>query len=125
MTGYSYNPESLVVSTEPMKFWHNFLALPLVFGSFLLGTILVLIGAGANRKRIGTALLDFLNKTKIPFFSTQMGKGVIDERHNLNLGTAALSKDDYIHCAIDYADLIINVGSWYYWETTIFYGVRW
>ncbi len=71
---------------------------------------LLLIGAGANRKRIGTALLDFVNKTKIPFFSTQMGKGVIDERHELNLGTAALSKDDYIHCAIEYADLIINVG---------------
>ena len=48
MTGYGYNPESLVVSTEPMKFWHNFLALPLVAGSFLLGTILVLIGAGVG-----------------------------------------------------------------------------
>jgi len=71
---------------------------------------LLLIGAGANRQIICSALLDFVNTTKIHFFSTQMGKGVIDERHALNLGTAALSKDDYIHCAIDYADLIINVG---------------
>jgi acetolactate synthase-1/2/3 large subunit len=39
-----------------------------------------------------------------------MGKGVIDERHPRFLGTAALSADDFIHCAIDRADLIINVG---------------
>ena len=71
---------------------------------------LLLIGAGANRTRIGNALTDFVNETGIPFFSTQMGKGVIDENHKLCLSTAALSKDDFIHCAIERADLIINVG---------------
>ena len=71
---------------------------------------LLCIGAGANRTRIGNALTDFVNETGIPFFSTQMGKGVIDENHKLCLSTAALSKDDFIHCAIDRADLIINVG---------------
>lgn len=71
---------------------------------------LLLVGAGANRTRIGTALTDFVNKTGMPFFSTQMGKGVIDENHPLCLSTAALSKDDFIHCAIERADLIINVG---------------
>ena len=71
---------------------------------------LLLIGAGANRNRIGSALTDFVNETGIPFFSTQMGKGVIDENHKLCLSTAALSKDDFIHCAIERADLIINVG---------------
>ncbi len=39
-----------------------------------------------------------------------MGKGVVDERSDLFLGTAALSDGDYLHCAIDRADLIINVG---------------
>tara|TARA_A100001015_G_C14971415_1_gene705309 strand:+ start:728 stop:1738 length:1011 start_codon:yes stop_codon:yes gene_type:complete len=71
---------------------------------------LILIGAGANRKRTGNALIAFIEKTKIPFFNTQMGKGVIDERHPLFLGTAALSSNDYLHYAIDKADLIINVG---------------
>ncbi len=71
---------------------------------------LLLIGAGANRTRIGDALTNFVNETGIPFFSTQMGKGVIDENHKLCLSTAALSKDDFIHCAIERADLIINVG---------------
>jgi len=71
---------------------------------------LLLIGAGANRKRTSKALKDFIEKTGIPFFNTQMGKGVVDERHPKFLGTAALSDHDFIHCAINRADLIINVG---------------
>jgi acetolactate synthase-1/2/3 large subunit len=71
---------------------------------------LLLIGAGANRKATGQALKDFVDKTGIYFFDTQLGKGVIDERHEQFLGTAALSDHDFIHCAIDRADLIINVG---------------
>ncbi|MCT4602192.1 MAG: acetolactate synthase large subunit [Marinifilum sp.] len=71
---------------------------------------LLLIGAGANRKRTSKALSDFIEKTGIFFFNTQMGKGVVDERHPQYLGTAALSDHDYLHCALDRADLIINVG---------------
>ncbi len=71
---------------------------------------LLLIGAGANRKLITKMLTQLINKTGIPFFNTQMGKGVIPEDHPLFLGTAALSDNDYLHCAIDRADLIINVG---------------
>ncbi len=71
---------------------------------------LVLIGAGANRRCIGSAMKDFIDKLGIPFFMTQMGKGVVSEFHPLYLGTAALSDDDYLHCAIDRADLIINIG---------------
>ncbi len=71
---------------------------------------LVLVGAGANRKNAQQALGDFIHTTKIPFFCTQMGKGVVNEGSELFLGTAALSDGDYLHCAIDRADLIINVG---------------
>jgi len=71
---------------------------------------LLLIGAGANRKRTSQALKSFIEKTGIPFFDTQMGKGVVDERHPKFLGTAALSANDFLHCAIARADLIINVG---------------
>ena len=71
---------------------------------------LLLIGAGANRKRTGKALSNFIEETGIPFFNTQMGKGVVDERHPKFLGTAALSNYDFLHCAINRADLIINVG---------------
>lgn len=71
---------------------------------------LLLIGAGANRKVTCQALKDFVDHTGIYFFTTQMGKGVIDERNELYLGTAALSSNDFVHTAIDAADLIINVG---------------
>ena len=71
---------------------------------------LVLIGAGANRRKVRSALCDFIHTTGLPFFTTQMGKGVVDERSSLCLGTAALSAGDYLHCAVDRADLIINIG---------------
>ncbi|MDC0659895.1 acetolactate synthase large subunit [Leisingera sp. SS27] len=71
---------------------------------------LVLVGAGANRRKARAALCDFIEKVQIPFFNTQMGKGVVDESSDLFLGTAALSDGDYLHCAIERADLIINVG---------------
>jgi len=71
---------------------------------------LLLIGAGANRKQAHEALQNFVETVEIPFFNTQMGKGVIDERSEFFLGTAALSDGDYLHCAIERADLIINVG---------------
>ncbi|REG79571.1 acetolactate synthase large subunit [Algoriphagus antarcticus] len=71
---------------------------------------LLLIGAGANRKETCDSLRNFANRTGIYFLTTQMGKGVIDERAPNYLGTAALSSGDFIHAAIDKADLIINVG---------------
>ncbi|MDA8869853.1 acetolactate synthase large subunit [Rhizobiaceae bacterium] len=71
---------------------------------------LVLLGAGANRKHARSAISRFIDATGIPFFCTQMGKGVVDERSPLFLGTAALSDHDYLHCAIDRSDLIINLG---------------
>jgi acetolactate synthase-1/2/3 large subunit len=71
---------------------------------------LLLMGAAANRKRTSKMLFNLIRDTGIPFFTTQMGKGVVDERHPLFLGNAALSSNDPLHCAIDRADLIINVG---------------
>ena len=71
---------------------------------------LVLVGAGANRKRVIRELSAFVAKTGIPFFNTQMGKGVIEGCADNYMGTAALSDGDYLHCAIDRADLVINVG---------------
>jgi len=71
---------------------------------------LLLIGAGANRKRTSEALKQLVDESGMYFFDTQMGKGVVDERHQQYIGTAALSESDFLHCAIDRADLIVNVG---------------
>ena len=71
---------------------------------------LLMIGAGANRKTTAKSLRAFLDKLGIPFFTTQMGKGVVDEDSALWLGNAALSDHDFVHRAIDAADCIINIG---------------
>src|SRR3954449_11328274 len=71
---------------------------------------LVMLGAASSRPRLSAGLTDFIARTQIPFFNTQMGKGTVAGGHNLYLGTAALSERDYVHEAIDRADLIISIG---------------
>lgn len=71
---------------------------------------LLLIGAGANRKLTRKMLSEFVEKTHIPFITTQMGKGVVCETSPYFLGNTALSSHDFVHLAIEKADLIINVG---------------
>ncbi|MBY0394212.1 MAG: acetolactate synthase large subunit [Novosphingobium sp.] len=70
----------------------------------------LVIGAGANRTMTGRMLLQFVEKTGIPFLTTQLGKGVIDERHPKFLGCAALSAGDFVHRAIEDSDCIVNIG---------------
>ena len=71
---------------------------------------LLLIGAGANRKLTRKMLTRFVDRTHIPFVTTQMGKGVVDETREEFIGCAALSEGDFVHRAIEHADLMINVG---------------
>jgi len=71
---------------------------------------LLIIGAGANRKLTAKMLRAFVDQWNIPFITTQMGKGVVDERHPLFLGNAAVSAHDFPHRAIEASDLILNVG---------------
>src|SRR5580704_8811914 len=71
---------------------------------------LIMIGAAGNRPRLVEALSDFVHRTQIPFFNTQMGKGAVTGSSDLYIGTAALSERDYVHEAIDEADLIVAIG---------------
>ena len=71
---------------------------------------IVLIASGANRKLIHKQLEIFFEHTKIPFITTQMGKGVLDEESNLYLGTTALSSGDFVHKILEKSDLIIMIG---------------
>ncbi|MCA8963138.1 MAG: acetolactate synthase large subunit, partial [Planctomycetes bacterium] len=71
---------------------------------------LLVVGAGANRRPVFEALDEFVRTTRIPFVTTQMGKGAVGGSHDEYLGTAALSEGDYIHKAFDKANLIINAG---------------
>ena len=71
---------------------------------------LVMLGAAASRPRLADALSAFVQRVQIPFFNTQMGKGAVTGGSALYMGTAALSERDYVHRAIDRADLIISIG---------------
>ncbi|MBK5264055.1 MAG: acetolactate synthase large subunit, partial [Alphaproteobacteria bacterium] len=71
---------------------------------------ILVIGGGANRTMTGRMLTQFIAKTGIPFVTTQLGKGVVDENNPKFLGCAALSAGDFVHHAIEAADLIVNVG---------------
>ena len=71
---------------------------------------LLIVAAAANRKVTCNVLRQFVDKLGIPFVTTQMGKGVVDENDPLFLGNASLSSGDFVHRAIDAADLIINIG---------------
>jgi acetolactate synthase-1/2/3 large subunit len=76
---------------------------------------LVMFGAATNRPRLAGQLTEFIRRTGIPYFNTQMGKGTVaaigsEEASELWMGTAALSERDYLHEAIDRADLILAIG---------------
>ena len=71
---------------------------------------LVMLGAAASRPRSTADLAQFVLRTRIPYFTTQMGKGTVPGGTDLYMGTAALSERDYVHEAIDRADLIITIG---------------
>src|SRR5580658_8296016 len=71
---------------------------------------LIMLGAAASRPRSTAGLAGFVRRTQIPFFTTQMGKGTVPGGGNLYVGTAALSERDYVHDAVDRADLIVAIG---------------
>src|ERR1700730_3072365 len=71
---------------------------------------LLMFGAGASRPQLASALADFVRRVRIPFFNTQMGKGAVGGASDFYLGTAALSERDYVHQAIDRADIIVTIG---------------
>ena len=71
---------------------------------------LVMLGAAASRPRSTAGLAGFVRRTRLPFFTTQMGKGTVPGGTSLYMGTAALSERDYVHEAIERADLIVAIG---------------
>jgi acetolactate synthase I/II/III large subunit len=71
---------------------------------------LVMLGAAASRPRLADGLSDFMRRLQIPYFNTQMGKGAVAGGSGLYMGTAALSERDYVHDAVERADLIISIG---------------
>lgn len=72
---------------------------------------LIMVGGGtrANRPEVSAAVCDLIEKTQIPFVATMMGKGVANEDSPLYLG-CSIMPGDYPNCAIQAADVILNIG---------------
>lgn len=72
---------------------------------------LIMVGGGtrANRPEVAAAVQALIEKTQIPFVSTMMGKGVANEDSPLYLG-CSIMPGDYPNCAVQAADVILNVG---------------
>lgn len=71
---------------------------------------LIMLGAAASRPHLADPLSSFVRQAGLPFFNTQMGKGSVNGGSSLYVGTAALTERDYVHDAIDRADLILSIG---------------
>ena len=70
--------------------WRLVVLVGLALGLTVLFVALVMLGAASSRPRLTAGLADFVLRARIPFFTTQMGKGTVPGGHNLYLGTAAL-----------------------------------
>ncbi|WP_169252594.1 acetolactate synthase large subunit [Brevibacterium sp. 'Marine'] len=71
---------------------------------------LLMLGADASRASCSEALSRFVAGMRIPYVTTQMGKGSVTGASDLYMGTAALTSGDYVHDAIDAADVIVTIG---------------
>ncbi|WP_423059145.1 acetolactate synthase large subunit [Brevibacterium linens] len=71
---------------------------------------LFMLGADASRASCSEALSRFVAGMRIPYVTTQMGKGSVTGASDLYMGTAALTSGDYVHDAIDQADVIVTIG---------------
>ncbi|VBA52148.1 acetolactate synthase large subunit [Mycobacterium pseudokansasii] len=72
---------------------------------------LIMVGGGtrANRPAVAAAVRELIAQTQIPFVATMMGKGVANEDDPNYLG-CSIMPGDYPNCAIQAADVLLNVG---------------
>ena len=71
---------------------------------------IIIVSGGGNRKRISKQLINFVNSTGIYVTHTQLGKGVFPDDDEHSLFTIGIHRQDYVHCGIEKADLVIKVG---------------
>lgn len=73
---------------------------------------IVLVDACTIRHRITDRVREFIDKTKLPFFMTPMGKGALDETHPQYGGIYAGSgSEEAVREKVEKSDLILSVGA--------------
>jgi 2-hydroxyacyl-CoA lyase 1 len=69
---------------------------------------LVIIGKGAAYARAEREVRDFIEATQLPFLSSPMGKGVVDDEHALSVAPAR-------GLALQEADVVVLLGARLNW----------
>jgi acetolactate synthase I/II/III large subunit len=68
------------------------------------------LGLSAARSGSGPRIRRFLERHRIPFVTTMMGKGVVPERHPLHIGVVGRARHRWVEKFLADADLILGIG---------------
>lgn len=68
------------------------------------------LGLSAARSGNGPRIRRFLERHRIPFVTTMMGKGVVPERHPLHIGVVGRARHRWVEKFLADADLILGIG---------------
>lgn len=71
----------------------------------------VLAGGGCVRSDAGDALREFAETARLPVCTSNSGRGVLSERHELALGLAGKRGTDAANAVLEAADLVLGVGA--------------
>ncbi len=71
---------------------------------------IIIVSSRTQRTTVSKAIKKFCSATNIYVIHTQLGKGVLGDDHKNSLYTFGAHRRDYVHCAVDRADLIITIG---------------
>ena len=72
---------------------------------------LIIAGGGVRYSGAAAALEAFAEKTGIPVASTQAGKSVLVEAHDLNVGSIGVTGSSAANALAEQADVVLSVGS--------------
>ncbi|MEM1312903.1 MAG: biosynthetic-type acetolactate synthase large subunit [Patescibacteria group bacterium] len=72
---------------------------------------LLYVGGGAITSNSSQVIIEFAEKFQIPITTTLMGKGIIDDNHNLSLGMLGMHGTAYANFAVSECDLLIALGA--------------
>nr|YP_010337316.1 acetohydroxyacid synthase large subunit [Pulvinaster venetus]UNJ16901.1 acetohydroxyacid synthase large subunit [Pulvinaster venetus] len=72
---------------------------------------LLYVGGGAIISNAHNHITELVNKYKIPITTTLMGKGIINEHHELSLGMLGMHGTAYANFAVSECDLLITLGA--------------
>jgi len=115
MNGYSYDTQTFFVSLEPMKYLHNFMALPVLAATFVVGVVLLLVGLsmgifsktdkGIWSAGIGIILLVTALFLMLGFNHTAYYPSLADIQSSLTIQNSSSSQ--YTLVAMSYVSLMI------------------